>query len=180
MDTGLLAASRPDIGPLPDVRMTETAPRVTPANGMAFKDVVARGATALVRGAEAAATVLPGGPLVAAAVRGGAASSPFAAAPPLPGSAGGPLAAGPGAPPAAGAGSVLATGSAESPLGPASALAGQEAPSIEQSLAQSQAFNLYYLQLQEQLASENRSYTAMSNVLKARHDTVKNAIGNIR
>ena len=40
--------------------------------------------------------------------------------------------------------------------------------------------NLYYLQLQEQISAESRAYSTMSNVLKARHDTVKNAIGNIR
>jgi hypothetical protein len=39
---------------------------------------------------------------------------------------------------------------------------------------------LYYLQLQQRISAESRAYTALSNVLKARHDTVKNAIGNIR
>ena len=70
-------------------------------------------------------------------------------------------------------------GTAESPTAAVGAGAG-EPSSVEGALAQSQEFNLYYLQLQEQLAAENRSYSAMSNVLKARHDTVKNAIGNIR
>jgi len=40
--------------------------------------------------------------------------------------------------------------------------------------------NMYYLKLQEQMSAESRSYSAISNVLKARHDTMKNAIGNIR
>jgi hypothetical protein len=39
---------------------------------------------------------------------------------------------------------------------------------------------MYYLKLQEQMSAESRSYSAISNVLKARHDTMKNAIGNIR
>jgi len=30
------------------------------------------------------------------------------------------------------------------------------------------------------LAKENRSYTAISNIMKNKHDTVKNSIGNIR
>jgi len=51
---------------------------------------------------------------------------------------------------------------------------------METALAQSQEMNLYFLELQERVAAENRAYTTMSNVLKARHDTVKNAIGNIR
>jgi hypothetical protein len=169
MDTRLLAGGSPT-----DVKITETAPRVTPANGAPFRDFVTRGASTLVRGAEAAATVLPGGSLVAAAVRGGSPSASAASAPPAGSSSGNPLAVTPLASP------VAAGGTAENPLGGAGTGTGGEVPAVEQSLAQSQAFNLYYLQLQEQLASENRSYTAMSNVLKARHDTVKNAIGNIR
>ena len=39
---------------------------------------------------------------------------------------------------------------------------------------------LQYLQLQSQMQSENRSYTAVSNIMKTKHDTVKNSINNIR
>jgi len=42
------------------------------------------------------------------------------------------------------------------------------------------SFNLQYLQLQSQMQSENRAYTAVSNIMKTRHDTVKNSINNIR
>lgn len=42
------------------------------------------------------------------------------------------------------------------------------------------SFNLQYLQLQNQMQNENRQYTAVSNILKAKHDTVKNSINNIR
>ena len=42
------------------------------------------------------------------------------------------------------------------------------------------SFNLQYLQLQSQMQHENRSYTAISNIMKTKHDTVKNSIGNIR
>jgi hypothetical protein len=45
---------------------------------------------------------------------------------------------------------------------------------------ESQAFNLEYLALQESMQSENRRFTTMSNLMKARHDTSKAAIGNIR
>ena len=41
-------------------------------------------------------------------------------------------------------------------------------------------FNLQYLQLQSQMQNENRAYTAVSNIMKTKHDTVKNSIGNIR
>jgi hypothetical protein len=40
--------------------------------------------------------------------------------------------------------------------------------------------NMYYLKLQQEISAESREYTALSNVLKARHDMVKNAIGNLR
>ena len=40
--------------------------------------------------------------------------------------------------------------------------------------------NLMYLQLQEQMSAENRRYTALSNVMKARHETAKASINNIR
>ncbi len=42
------------------------------------------------------------------------------------------------------------------------------------------AFNTQYLQLQMHMQRENRTYTSVSNVLKTRHDTVKNSISNIR
>ena len=42
------------------------------------------------------------------------------------------------------------------------------------------SFNLQYLQLQSQMQHENRAYTAVSNIMKTKHDTVKNSIGNVR
>jgi hypothetical protein len=42
------------------------------------------------------------------------------------------------------------------------------------------SFNLLYLQLQSQMQHENRSYTALSNIMRTKHDTVKNSISNIR
>jgi hypothetical protein len=42
------------------------------------------------------------------------------------------------------------------------------------------SFNLQSLRLQSQMQHENRSYTAISNIMKTKHDTVKNSIGNIR
>lgn len=45
---------------------------------------------------------------------------------------------------------------------------------------ESQAFNLEYMALQEAAQAENRRFTALSNLMKARHDTAKAAISNIR
>jgi hypothetical protein len=153
-----------------DVVSTDSALRVTPPSGIPFKDMVTRGAGAILRGAEAAVTSLPGAPIVAAAVRPGGGSSPV----PVSGGAAGATGFVSRTPAAVG------SGTAEGPTGATAAGGPGESPSVESALAQSQEFNLYYLQLQEQLSAENRAYSAMSNVLKARHDTVKNAIGNIR
>ncbi len=43
-----------------------------------------------------------------------------------------------------------------------------------------QSFNLQYLQLQQQMQNENRQFTLVSNIMKTKHDTTKNSIGNIR
>ena len=42
------------------------------------------------------------------------------------------------------------------------------------------SFNLQYLQLQSAMQDENREFTAVSNIMKTKHDTVKNSINNIR
>ena len=43
----------------------------------------------------------------------------------------------------------------------------------------SQSFNMQYLGLQDQMQKESREFTAISNIMKVRHDTAKNAISNI-
>ena len=42
------------------------------------------------------------------------------------------------------------------------------------------SFNMQYLMLQQQMQSENRQFTTLSNVMKTKHDTAKNAINNVR
>jgi len=42
------------------------------------------------------------------------------------------------------------------------------------------SFNLQYLQLQSQMQHENRTYTAISNIIATKHDTVRNSISNIQ
>jgi len=44
---------------------------------------------------------------------------------------------------------------------------------------ENQAFNMQYLQLQTQLQADNRRFSTMSNLMKARHDTAKSAINNM-
>lgn len=160
----------------PDVTVATTAPRVTPTPPRTqFKEVLTK---SLVRSAEAAVRVLPGSPLMAVAVRNGAGPTPGIGVP-MSGS-GARAAEGPGANASLGSASAAAVNGA---LGGGSATGAAGAPQdggLEASLQQSQEMNLYYLQIQEAVNAQNRSFTALSNVLKAEHDTVKTAIGNIR
>ncbi len=156
-----------------DVVTVPSAARPTPAPvRVTFGEVLAKGAGALVAGAEAAMNVLPGGPLVAAAIRngvGGGSSAPMLAM----GNGGQAAALNAEGPAPVGGGGVGGLGG----LGGAGTGTGG---GIEQSLAQSQEMNLYFLQIQQQVDQQNRTFTTLSNVLKAENDTVKNAIGNIR
>ncbi len=45
---------------------------------------------------------------------------------------------------------------------------------------ESQVFNMQLLELQEDVQQENRRFTTVSNVLRAKHDTAKAAVSNIR
>ncbi len=42
------------------------------------------------------------------------------------------------------------------------------------------SYNLQYLQLQDQMQADNRQFTAVSNILQTKHDTVRAVISNIR
>src|SRR5450631_1978550 len=149
-------------GPATGVYETATAPRVTPEPARPFQQMMSAGSVAIVSGAEAAVTHLPGGGIIAAAMRPGVSGGQFATASAL-------------------TSAVGPTGTATS--GAAGGVSGGTSggdPSIQQVMSQDADQNLYYLKLQEQMSAESRSYSAISNVLKARHDTMKNAIGNIR
>ncbi len=155
----------------PDVVAIETTARPTaPPVRIPFSEVLSSGALALVQGAQAAVTTLPGAPVVAAAVRGGGLAASTT-------QVGGTAPEGPGA---------MSPGTAMMPLGGTGALTsaaggttGAGDTSVEASLAQSQQQNLYYLQVQEQVNDQNRSFTLLSNVIEMEHNTAKSAIGNI-
>lgn len=151
----------------PDVVAVTSAPRPTPTPvRVNFADVLARGAKGLVAGAEAALNVLPGGPLVAVALRNATGSTTSTRTLSAGGGLGMARPEGPG-PTSGGAGG---TGGAP----------GAGEGGVESSLQQAQEMNMYYLQIQEQVNAQNRTFSTLSNVLKAEHDTVKTAIGNIR
>ena len=164
------------VTPRTDLTQEPTTARPTPRSGPAFKDVVSRSASSLVEQARSMMTKLPGGPVLAAAVRGTPATTALSA--PVGGTAASSLGIDPAGAPSVAPGAI--TAKAMPAEGPGAAPVEGNTPGIEATLQSSQDMNLYYLQLQEAMAAENRSYSASSNVLKARHDTVKNAIGNIR
>ena len=73
-------------------------------------------------------------------------------------------------------------GGGSNPIGSAAGGSGQQdlLNATKQMQETQMSFNLQYLQLQSQMQSENRSYTAISNIMKTKHDTVKNSISNVR
>jgi hypothetical protein len=131
-------------------------------------------ARTVAHGLELAAPAIPGGTFLLGAVRAATqpapGSAPVAAAAPFVGGSGyGVASAAASAGGASVAGSGTATGSPETDV-MASARALQ---------AESQAYNAQYLQLQEAMQRENREFTALSNVMKVKHDTAHAAISNI-
>jgi hypothetical protein len=153
-------------GPQPNVEVSTTQYRVTPRPARPFSAVLGGGANAVIEGAEAAARRLPGGPEIVAAVRSDgyrmAGPSPTGMSASSEGSATGPGGAAPGGPAGGDAGG------------------GAGAGSLEGVLAKQTQDNLYYLGLQQRIQDETRTFQALSNVLKTQHDSVKNAIGNLR
>jgi len=133
-----------------------TEPKAEPGRfETALRTAGSRLAQGVAAGVELAAPYVPAGTVLSAAVRTAAGSSASAVA-----------------------------SAAASPSGsPATAAAGgSEGDLLEATRAlQSEArtFNLQYLQLQEGMQRESREFTAMSNVMKVRHESAKSAIGNI-
>jgi hypothetical protein len=149
-------------GPSTGVSASASAARVTAPPAQPFKAMMSAGAGAILNGAEQAVTRLPGGPILAAALR------PSDVGPPQQVSGAAPQSLTP-------EGTAGTAGTAGAGPGGSG-----EGGGLEAALSQSANQNLYFIEIQERISAESRNYSAISNVLKARHDTVKNAIGNIR
>jgi hypothetical protein len=178
MDSRISTASRPDIV------LVESAARPTPTPvRVSFGQVLAAGAGGLVQGAELAASRLPGASVAAAAVRGGSTLMSLS----VPGSGGAAISAIAEGPGATGGAMGLGTGGLTMPAGSVagtsalgtSATTGDPTGGIDASLQQSAQLSMYYLQVQQEVDAQNRSFTALSNVLKTQHDSAKAAIQNI-
>jgi len=154
--------------PLPvesGVKIEATRPRQTQPPASPFRDVLAGGVSVLMGGAQVATHVL-GAPVLAAAVQNARAGAVDAiaggAAPAVVGGTAAPLGGG------AAAGVVASAGD------------GTDLATMQAMQRESQAFNLQLLNLQEDVQQENRRFTTLSNVLRAKHDTAKAAVSNIR
>jgi hypothetical protein len=140
-------------------RGRQTQPPAAP-----FRSVLAGGVSLLMTGAEVATHVV-GGPVLAAAVhdaRVGATGALAGGAPPGAGGVGAP-------------GSAIAAAAAGSTMGVDPGIA-----SVEALMSQGQASNLQLLALQQQVQQESQQFTTVSNVMRAKHDTAKSAVSNIR
>jgi hypothetical protein len=149
------------------VIVAETRPRQTQAQPSPFRELVAGGVAVLMSGAAAATSVMGAAPLAAAA-RSVARSAldPFAGA---------------------SAARVTGLGAKGDGSPPSAATPGGEAASDASDLAtmqamqrESQAFNMQLLALQDQVQQDSQRFSTLSNVLRAKHDTAKAAVSNIR
>ena len=145
-------------GPAPLVHADPAAFRSTAQPTRPFQAVMTAGAAAVVGGAEAAVQRLPGGPILAAAFRSTSGQTA--------GTGGAPVTTPEGYPVAGAGAGVVGAGNGNG--------------SLDGMLDQNSDKNLYYIALQERISAENRLYSAYSNVLRVRHETMKNAIGNFR
>ena len=146
------------------LEIVPTRARVTPPPPAGrFRAVLEDSAGVVLSGLESTAAIWPAGPVVSAAVRqarsGGAVGG------------GGSFSA---------SGAMEAPG-AESPQSPGAGTAGApSAGGYESVMGNFADDSMRLIMLQEQIQAENRQYSTLSNVLKARHETAKNAIGNLR
>jgi hypothetical protein len=125
--------------------------------GTALRSAAANVANGVAGSVALAAPYVPGGAVLAGALHPVAQAATRAAA----GAAPAPAAA----PPGTGAGALASGGDV------------MEATRALQQ--ESQTFNLQYLQLQESMQKESREFTAVTNVMKVKHDSAKAAINNI-
>lgn len=140
-------------------------PQTDAGRRRSFGDVIRKTSEAILAGVEAASTVLPGGGLISVAVRGGRAALSLSGE--------------------SSVGSGVVTG--EDPRRPGSVSGGGNSTMVSDEFsefwrmqAEGRLMNLEFLKIQESMSRENRAFSTLSNVLKARHETARNAINNIR
>lgn len=159
-----------------NVVVQQTSQRVTPQPAARqFSEALATGGRAVVRAALAAASHIPGADVAAAALRGaGVGEEPSSATVATPGT-------GLGGSTGTSTSSASTGASVEGGTNAAASAAGVTGSAGDGDLlTRGQEMSMRMLRLQESMSEENRRYTALSNVMHARHEMSKNAINNIR
>ena len=148
-----------------------------------FGDVLSTGlsksANTVMSAGNMAAPFIPGGAVLSAAITGlGSLKSAQSGGSAAPGSTG--LASSSGTPVGGSSSSSSSTMNSVESL----AAGGSEGAIMMQATREmqemNQQFNLQYLNLQQDMQQENRKFTAISNVMKTKHDTAKSMIQNVR
>jgi hypothetical protein len=166
---------------------TDTTVRTAPRNDFAthVRTGIAVGANTTAGAVGVAAPFVPGAAVVSAAISGAGSAMTSGGA----GGAGG--AGGYGAASGGGGGTAFA-GVGDLPMGgpglnsntngaPPQGFNQQQLLDQTKNMQEMMAsFNLQYLQLQEKMQAENRSFSSISNVMKTKHDTAKASIQNVR
>jgi hypothetical protein len=139
------------------LEIENTRARQTERPATPFRSVLAGGVSMLMRGAEVATHVV-GGPILAAAVRDARVGTAAAIG-------------------GAGVGGQAGIGGSTVPGGGS---AGGGVNTVEAMMSDGQASNMQLLALQQQIQQENQVFTTVSNVMRAKHDTAKAAVSNVR
>jgi hypothetical protein len=164
------------------LEIDSTRARQTDRPTTPFRDVLTGGVSLLMSGAEVATHVVAG-PVMAAAVhdaRVGAVTA-LAGAP-----AGGALGGGTAMASPAGALGAAAAGMSGAAGGPLAAMstsgAGGSADmsNVQAMMQDGQSSNMQLLALQQQIQEESQRFSTVSNVMRAKFDTAKAAVSNIR
>jgi hypothetical protein len=139
------------------LEIENTRARQTERPATPFRSVLAGGVSMLMRGAEVATHVV-GGPILAAAVRDARVGTAAAIS-------------------GAGVGGQAGIGGSTAPGGGS---AGGGVNTVEAMMSDGQASNMQLLALQQHIQQENQVFTTVSNVMRAKHDTAKAAVSNVR
>ena len=146
--------------PVEAITVQPTEPRQTPPDGSEkFGQVLKQSALVMLGAASSVATALPAGGILSAAIRTGVDAA---------------------------SGSSMPT-AGQDPKGPAGALGsalgsagGSELDEMKMLQQQGIESSMEVLKIQQSISKENRVFSTLSNVLKARHETARTAINNIR
>jgi len=141
-----------------------TRARQTERPAAPFRDVLAGGVSLLMSGAEVATHVVAG-PVMAAAVHDARVGAVGA----ISGAAAAPNAWGAAAAPTGAAG-----------VAAAAAAPGSDMSNVQAMMQDGQSSNMQMLALQQQIQEESQRFTTVSNVMRAKYDTAKSAVSNIR